>query len=165
MPLTPNQKKEVRKILADYCARAENNREKIHYRQFRPMNHLGKSPEAGFTCDCSAFVTGAFYWADVRTKFKVHDPNGLNFSRYGYTGTLIAANTHGRVPFDRVFMVGDMGFYGPSLSNSKHVVICRKGGHLKDAIWTSHGQESAPYPVSLDYRGDLLVVLRAEDLK
>lgn len=164
MSLTPTQKKEARDFIAEYCQQAEDNRAAIHYAQFRPMNHLGKSPRSSFTCDCSGFVTSAFYWAETHTKFTVSDPNGMKYNKYGYTGTLLANNRTRRVPLDRKFFVGDMALYGPSLSNTTHVVICKKGGTRKEAIWTSHGSELGPYPVYVDYRPDLLVVVRSLSL-
>jgi hypothetical protein len=162
--LTPTQKEAARFLIRRYCERAEENRADIHYAQFRPMNHLGRSPSRAMTCDCSGFSTSAFYWADLHTKFKVNDPNGLKYNGYGYTGTLLAHNRKHRVPFDRTFWVGDLAIYGPSLSNTKHVVICRKTGNAQKALWTSHGNERGPYPVSLHYRKDLLIVVRTNDL-
>lgn len=168
MALTPTQKAQVRVLIRSYCERAEDNRSDIHYAQFRPMNHLGRSPSSGFTCDCSAFVTSAFYWAETHSrKFTVSDPNGLKYNGYGYTGTLLATNRTRRVPLDRKFFVGDMALYGPSLSDTRHVAICRKDGTVDGdmrAVWTSHGSELAPYPVYLRYRPDLLVVVRSLSL-
>lgn len=167
MALLPNEKLSARFFMRRYMERAEDNRADIHYQQFRPMNHLGKSPSAQWTADCSAFVTGVFRWADIQLPFKIHDPNGpkFNYNGYGFTGTLLAQNRDGRVPFDRKFFIGDMALYGPSLSNTKHVAICRKDGDVSSAIWTSHGSELGPYPVYLHYRPDCLIVVRALDLR
>ena len=33
-----------------------------------------------------------------------------------------------------------------------------------DSVWTSHGSERGPYATRLNYRSDLLVVVRAESL-
>jgi hypothetical protein len=164
MSLTPTQKEVARLLIRRYCERAEDNRPDIHYQQFRPMNHLGKSPATEFTCDCSGFTTSAFYWANQHTAFKVNDPNGLNYNGYGYTGTLLAHNRNRRVPLDRKFFIGDMALYGPSLNYTKHVAICRKNGDSTKSIWTSHGSEGGPYSVMLHYRDDLLCVVRAADL-
>lgn len=165
MSLTPTQKEIAHLLIRRYCERAEANRENIHYRQFRPMNHFGKSPNGEWTADCSGFVTGAFRWADIFTKFAVQDPNGLHYSGYGNTATLLSRNRTGHVPLWRKFFVGDMALYGPSLGDTRHVVICRKAGDRHNAIWTSHGSEAAPYPVYLNYRRDLLLVVRAADLR
>lgn len=162
--MNSTQKEVTRHLIQRYCERAEVNKANIHYRQFRLMNHLGISPASSFTCDCSGFVTSAFRWADLHTAFPVMDPNGLNYNGTGYTGTLLAQNRKRRVPLDRQFYVGDMGLYGSSLSNTKHVVICRKNGDIHSSIWTSHGSEGGPYAVRLKYRSDLLVVVRQQDL-
>ena len=164
MKLTPTQKDTARFLIRRYCERSEDNRAAIHYAQFRPMNHLGKSPGSAFTADCSGHVTSAFYWAEIHTKFTVSDPNGLKYSGYGYTGTLLSNNRSRRVPLDHKFLIGDMAIYGSSFSNTKHVVICRKAGMRKEAVWTSHGSELGPYPVYLDYRPDLLIVVRGLSL-
>lgn len=161
---TAEQKETARFLIRRYCERAEENRADIHYAQTRPMNHLGKSPSTEFTCDCSGFTTGAFRWADLHTAWRVHDPNGFDYSGWGYTGTLLSHNKQRRVPFDRFFWVGDMAIYGPSLSRTTHVVICRKNGDAEDSLWTSHGNENGPYSVRLNYRRDLLIVVRSEDL-
>lgn len=162
--LNSTQKEVSRFMIRRYCERAEAAKAKIHYRQFRPMNHFGISPEAGFTTDCSGFTTGAFRWADLHLAFILSDPNGLNYTRYGYTGTLLSHNRNHVVPLDRKFFVGDMALYGPSLSKTGHVCICRKDGDANTSIWTSHGSEDGPYPVRLRYRKDLLVVVRSDDL-
>ena len=129
------------------------------------MTHLGRAPEKGFTADCSGFATGAFYWADLYGP-KVADPNGplFDYSGFGFTGTLLANNLTRRVPSHHKYFIGDMALYGPSFSETHHVVICRKGGKREDAIWTSHGSEAGPYPVRLHYRSDLLCVVRGEAL-
>ena len=165
MPLTPTQKETARFLIRRYCERSEDNRPDIHYAQLRPMTHLGKSPDSEFTCDCSGHATGAFRWADLHTKFRVKDPNGLNYSGYGFTGTLLSYNRAGRVPYDREFMIGDMALYGPSLFDTRHVVICRRNGKASKAIWTSHGSENGPISLNMYYRNDLLIVVRAEDLR
>ena len=164
MALTASQKQISRDLIRRYCERAEANKAQIHYSQHRPMTHLGKSPSREMTCDCSGFATGAYRWADKHTKFGVRDPNGLKYSGAGYTGTLLAHNRSRRVALNRMFRVGDMALYGTSLSNTTHVVICRRSGNAYDSVWTSHGSEAGPYAVKLRYRSDLLCVVRSADL-
>jgi cell wall-associated NlpC family hydrolase len=165
MPLNSSQKEAARDSIRRYCERAEENRAQIHYDQNRPMNHLGRSPSVPFTTDCSGFVTGAFRWADLHNQFSLKDPNGLHYSGYGFTGTLLSYNRKGRVPTDHKFYVGDMAIFGPRLSDTRHVIICKRNGMWMTALWTSHGSELGPYPVYLGYRPDLLLVVRAEDLR
>jgi hypothetical protein len=167
--LSPTERKIARTLIRRYCERSEAAQAKIHYSQARPYTHLGVAPGKEFTCDCSGFATGAFFWADKFTSFKVQDPNGQSYVHYpSYTGTLLANNRKRRVPLDRKFFIGDFGLYGDRDDNgvmiTRHVVICRKNGDEDDAIWTSHGWEGGPDPVRLHYRKDLLVVVRSEDL-
>lgn len=164
MSLDPNQKLAARDLIRRYLERAEANKENIHYDQFRPMNHLGKSPSSTFTCDCSGYVPAAFRWADLHLNFVLHDPHGNNYNGYGNTATLLSNNYRRRVPLNRKFFVGDMAIYGPSLLKTAHVAICRKDGYVDESVWSSHGSERGPYSVKLHYRSDLLVVVRAADL-
>lgn len=166
MPLKPSQKETARDLIATYLRRCEETRTKKHYSQARPMTHLGKPPSAEWTADCSGYATSAFRWADLAMSIKVNDPNGplYNYNGYGYTGTLLANNKTRRIPLDRKFFVGDLALYGPSLSNTTHVCICRRNGEAMTALWSSHGNERGPYPVYLMYRRDLLCVVRTADL-
>ena len=162
--LTPDQKKQARTLIQNYLLRCESHELSKHYSQHRPMTHLGRSPLEEWIADCSGYATGAFFWADKWTpSFKVEDPNGLSYSGWGYTGTLLSRNFGHQVPLDHTFFVGDMGLYGPA-SRTKHVVICRKGGNISTAIWSSFGSERGPIPVRLGYRSDLLCVVRGRSL-
>lgn len=162
--MTSEQRKAIRGILARYLERCEANQPNIHYSQFRPLTSLGDSPGVGFTTDCSGLVISAFYWADMWLPYKVKDPGGYGYTGWGYTGSILATNKRRRVPLDRKFFVGDMALYGPSLGNTRHVVICRRNGDTQSSVWTSHGSEAGPYAVRLLYRRDLLCVVRAEAL-
>lgn len=166
MSLDPTQKEAARFLIRRYLERCEESKALIHYSQVRPMTHLGKMPESGFTADCSGLATSCFKHADIFTAFKVNDPNGdiFNYNGFGYTGTLLANNRKRRIPLDRKFFVGDLALYGTGLSDTRHVCICRKNGDAKTSIWTSHGSEAGPYSVYLHYRRDLLCVVRTQDL-
>lgn len=164
MSLTPTQRKSSRRRIRRYCERSEAARAAIHYSQSRPMTHLGDAPEKGYTADCSGFATGAFFWADKFSPWKVADPNGLGYSGAGWTGTLLFHNRNRIVPKGRRYFIGDMALYGTSFTDTKHVVICRRGGRADEAIWTSHGSDAGPFAVHLHYRSDLLCVVRSEAL-
>jgi hypothetical protein len=164
MSMTSEQRQQARYIIRRYLERAEANQPDIHYSQFRPLTSLGDPPSSEFTTDCSGLVISAFYWADLWCAFKVKDPGGYGYTGWGYTGSILATNKTRRVPTDRKFFIGDMALYGPSLSRTTHVTICRKGGATMDSIWTSHGSERGPYPTRLHYRNDLLLVVRSEAL-
>jgi hypothetical protein len=162
--MTSEQRRAIRGILARYLERAEANKPAIHYSQFRPLTSLGDSPGVGFTTDCSGLVISAFYWADLWLPYTVKDPGGYGYTGWGYTGSILDTNKRRRVPLDRKFFVGDMALYGPSLGNTRHVVICRSNGDVLSSVWTSHGSEAGPYAVRLTYRRDLLCVVRSEAL-
>lgn len=162
--MTSEQRVAIRTIIRRYLEKAEGNKADIHYSQFRPLTSLGDPPTSEFTTDCSGLVISAFYWADLWLPYKVKDPGGYAYSGWGYTGSILATNRRRRVPLDRKFFIGDMALYGPSLSRTSHVTICRRNGNTQTSIWTSHGSELGPYPTRLQYRRDLLCVVRAEAL-
>lgn len=164
MSLTPEQRAATRTIIRRYLERAERNQPDIHYSQFRPLTSLGDPPSSEFTTDCSGLVISAFYWADMWLPWKVKDPGGYAYGGWGYTGSILATNRKRRVPLDRKFFVGDMALFGPSLSRTAHVTICRRNGDTNSSIWTSHGSEPGPYATRLLYRRDLLCVVRSESL-
>ncbi len=139
----------VRQMIADYCRRCITNEPGWHYSQARAMTHLGRTPEAGGTCDCSGHSTGAYCAAGAP------DPNGRGYDGYGYTGTLIN-NPKASSPYK----VGDLALYGPSSGNTTHVTTCYIAGDIGTSRWCSHGSESGPNAVALRYRSDLITVVR-----
>lgn len=126
-----------------------------HYSQARAMTHLGREPTQESTCDCSGHSTGAYYMAKEETGIAVPDPNHNGYNGYGYTGTLIN-NPEVSGPYK----IGDLALYGPSKSDTSHVVTCMLEGDQYDSVWCSMGSEEAPYAVELHYRTDLLCVVR-----
>jgi hypothetical protein len=162
--MTPDQRKQARYIMRLYLERSEANQPRIHYSQFRPITSLGDPPSHGFTTDCSGLVISAYYWADLWCSFKVKDPGGYGYTGIGNTETILTTNKRRRVPATHRYYIGDMALFGPSLGDTRHVTICRKGGTELDSVWTSHGSERGPYPTVLRYRKDLLAVVRSEEL-
>lgn len=158
-PLTSSEKVRARRWQAAYLLATENARDLWGYLQRRKMESLGDDPSKGGRSDCSENCTASFFWVRLKTGLPVEDPNGLGFNGYGYTGTLLAANASRKVPSGRRYYVGDMAIYGHG-STTTHVVTCRKNGHAADAVWTSNGSQAGPYPVRLNYRSDLLAVVR-----
>lgn len=156
---SPTEKQKLRTALADYCAQCEKNRAGIHYSQARPYHGLGVEPAHGFTADCSSYVTLACFWAGHETGIDFADPNGLNYSGWGFTGTLLHNNLHHPVPPDHDYLIGDLAIYGPAWA-TRHVVICRERGTATTSVWSSHGSEAGPLPVRALYRTDLLGVFR-----
>lgn len=146
---------EIEAHIYDYLHDSINAEPKLHYEQFREMNHLGIAPASGFTCDCSGHSTSAYYWARKMTGVAVPDPNHSGYNGYGYTGTLVN-NPWVGAPYK----VGDLGIYGNSTGDTEHVVTCMVAGDSQSSVWCSMGSEAAPYAVELHYRGDLLCVVR-----
>jgi hypothetical protein len=167
MTLTSDQRKTTRTLIRRYLEKAEANQPDIHYSQFRPLTSLGDPPSSEFTTDCSGLCISAFRWADIWLPWTVKDPGGYGYQGWGYTGSILATNKNRRVPFDHKFFVGDMALYGTIVRGvmiTTHVVICRRNGDFMSSIWTSHGSERGPYAVRINYRRDLLCVVRAESL-
>jgi cell wall-associated NlpC family hydrolase len=164
MSLTSEQRATTRTIIRRYLERCEANQPDIHYSQARPLTSLGDPPSSEFTTDCSGLVISAFRWADIWLPWLVKDPGGYAYRGWGFTGSILETNKRRRVPLDHKFFVGDMALFGPSLSRTTHVTICRRNGNTQTAIFTSHGSERGPYATRLLYRRDLLCVVRAESL-
>ena len=164
MRLTAEQRKVARTIIRRYLEQCEATEPSKHYSQYRPLTSLGKPPTHEFTTDCSGLVISAYRWADIWLPYTIKDPGGYAYRGWGYTGSILETNKKRRVPLDRQFFVGDMALFGSSLSHTTHVTICRRNGNSMTSIWTSHGSERGPYATRLNYRRDLLCVVRSEAL-
>lgn len=89
--------------------------------------------------DCSSAATG-LYWLTGAP-----DPNGRGYDGQGWTGTLCR---HGKVVTLTQARKGDLVFYGAGAPWA-HVAVYLGGGR----VW-SHGSESGPHLLEIDYRGD-----------
>jgi len=95
-------KKEKRERILEAAWYWYAHRMVIRYSQARPFQ-LRKPPLIPSQWDCSAFVTNCYYAVNAP------DPNGRNYSGYGYTGDMW---THGRkIDFSRI-RVADLILYG-----------------------------------------------------
>lgn len=158
--LTSTEKARARKAIAAWFVVSEQHRALIHYTQHRPFDPSILHPENGYKGDCSAYVTQAFYYAQDVIDAPVSDPGSYRYTGYGWTGSILNENHQHVVPHDK-YLVGDLALYGgPSLWETRHVVICRVRGTAETAVWSSHGSEAGPLPVKVGYRPDLLTVLR-----
>jgi hypothetical protein len=162
--MTSSQREQARYIMRRYLEQAEAAQPRWHYAQFRPVSVFGNTPSHGGTTDCSGLTIAAYYWADLWCKFPVRSPGGYGYTGYGNTGSILYENRRRRVPLDRKFFVGDMALFGPSVSDTEHVTICRRNGDTMSSLWTSHGSEQGPIPTRLQYRPDLICVVRSEAL-
>src|SRR4029078_3248272 len=162
--MTAERRRHIRTLIRVYLEKVEATAGTQHYSQFRPLTSLGDPPTTEFTTDCSGLVISAFRWADIWLPYTVKDPGGYAYQGWGFTGSILETNKRRRVPLDHKFYVGDMALFGSSLSNTRHVTICRRNGDTMSSIWTSHGSEAGPYAARLRYRSDLLCVVSAESL-
>lgn len=155
-PVTPIQK--VHDAIGDYCAEMEAYDAIWHYLQRRPFTTLGVKPYRGGRNDCSEYATDALFFVRQAIGIFAPDPNGRGYDGWGNTGTLYATN-RARIIRDGAFVNGDMAIYGPA-SKTRHVTICRSPGSSRTAIFSSNGSEAGPLPTRVNYRGDLLAVVR-----
>jgi hypothetical protein len=157
MALAPNAKLAFRKEIVAFCLAAEKAEARWHYSQRRPFSGFGDGPTAWHDDDCSAYVSLVFYAAGRNSKHPVADPLGPqgHYSGWGYTGTALAfLDTHHAPP--EKYRVGDIAIYG-TVSDTVHMVVCRKAGTSDSSIWSSHGNEGGPQPVKLHYHPSPLV--------
>lgn len=113
-----------------------DNEPQIHYRQSRPIDGLDQPRKLPLYTDCSGFVTDCYKWAGAP------DPNGLNYSGQGFTGTLLDHLEHiGPAEIEP----GDLVVFGSH--PGEHVVIVAAAG--MNPMVVSHGQERGPIKVRL----------------
>ena len=103
----------------------------IHYGEIRPIPLARTLP---LTTDCSGFVTLCYFLAGAP------DPNGLDYSGQGWTGTLLRHLEH--IPRADA-KPGDLVVWGAY--PGRHVAIVLEGGD--DPVLASHGQERGPLAV------------------
>ena len=107
------------------------NEPQIHYGQVRPIPLGSTLP---LTTDCSGFVTICFYEAGAP------DPNGLDYSGQGYTGTLLDhLEEIERADAGR----GDVVVWGAYPGH--HCAIVLEPG--VDPLLASHGRERGPIAI------------------
>ena len=141
---------DVRLAIVEFCLKAEANEDAWHYRMARPLD-VSVDPSASYiVSDCSMYVIQAYNYARRKTSVDLADPSKMNWSGYGNTD--MYEDDHPRV--GEPYRPGDLAHY------EGHVALCRRGGTARTAVFSSHGQEAGPMPVSLHYRSDLRFVCR-----
>jgi hypothetical protein len=146
---TPDED-DIRTEIAHFCRLAEGNEDDWHYRQARPVD-ITVNPLASYVwSDCSGYVIQAYRWARDKTGLLIPDPAIQKWTGYGNTDWY--EDDHPRV--GEPYRTGDLAHY------RGHVTLCRRGGTSTASIWSSHGQEAGPMPLSLHYRSDLRFVCR-----
>ena len=106
----------------------------IHYEQLRPIDGLRESHQLPLHTDCSGFVTLCYAWAGAP------DPNGLDYSGQGWTGTLLQ---HMKPIAADAAQPGDLVVFGPPPGH--HVAIVLEPG--PDPLLCSHGEEKGPLAI------------------
>ena len=106
----------------------------IHYEQLRPIDGIHQVHKLPLRTDCSGFVTLCYKWAGAP------DPNGLNYSGYGYTGSLLS-HLHGITKGQ--LLPGDVIVYGDYPGH--HTVLYIGGGMV-----ISQGKEDDPHEYTIE---------------
>jgi len=135
------------------------NKGRVHYSQ-GPMRWMGINQhlthlknEYPTRCDCSSTATWML-WDAMARPYGVRDLVNHASWRAGYTGTMI--NGGKAVLHKANLKIGDCIFYGwQSRGVPKHVAIYVGGG-----LVFSHGGESGPYILRIDYRPDRVAMRR-----
>jgi cell wall-associated NlpC family hydrolase len=107
------------------------NEPRIHYGEVRPMPLARELP---LTTDCSGFVTLCYFLAGAP------DPNGLDYSGQGWTGTLLQSMEHVEQEEARR---GDLVVWGRY--PGRHVALVLERG--ADPLLCSHGSERGPLAI------------------
>jgi peptidoglycan hydrolase-like protein with peptidoglycan-binding domain len=126
----------LRRQIAAVARWGAANEPQIHYRQSRPIDGLHEPYKLPLYTDCSGFVTLCYAWAAA------DDPNGLDYSGQGYTGTLLQ---HMRHIARSAVQVGDLVVWGAPPGH--HVAVAVEAG--ADPLLVSHGQEKGPLLIRL----------------
>lgn len=157
---TPTQKKHIRDTIPSYCKGSFANEVRIHYSQTRPFHYYNDLGHGSVVLDCSGYVGNVFWNAMHDTGIYIHDPLDERYTGYGYTGTLENyLRRHGKPVYEvNGYLVGDIVRWGTG--RHAHTAVCYLPGSAGVSRWASHGRESGPAPVELNYRSDLVGVWR-----
>jgi hypothetical protein len=114
---------------------AIRNADRYTYTEGAGRSHMVDSAPGSLpqSADCSSFCTGLAKWAGAS------DPNGLNYSPVGYTGTLLEHCNEVSVAVARL---GDLIVYGPGTGDHAVFVMERLPGD--DFYVASHGKPGDP---------------------
>jgi hypothetical protein len=125
----------------------------IHYtqgpRRWEGIDHRCNHLDGTFPhhADCSSTLTWLI-WDAIARSYHVHDLVNHAAWKAGYTGT--AQSGGKQVKHESNLLIGDGIFYGDQGGGiSEHTAIYIGGGHV-----FSHGGESGPFILPMDYRKD-----------
>lgn len=126
----------LREKILEYAKWGIANEPEIHYRQSRPFDGMTQPRKLPLYTDCSGFISLCYHWAGAP------DPNGLNWSGQGYTGTFL---THCRRIPRSALQPGDFAVFGPGTGDHMVMIIQM----ADDPLVVSHGQEKGPLKTTL----------------
>jgi hypothetical protein len=142
----------IRRKAVDYCEWALKNEPEIHYEQARPMRGLAVLKHLPVREDCSEFATKALKYGGAP------DPNGLDYSGLGYTGTMLSHLPQITLPMVKP---ADLVVFGRFPGH--HVCVVMEEG--ADPWLCSHGQEAGPikvrFSVERTFQPNVVAWLRA----
>lgn len=128
-PAPKDTKLDIRKLIVKNAWYGYYHGASVHYQQRRPMPLSWDFP---IWTDCSGYATLCYYKAGAP------DPNGLQYSGYGFTGSMWVHGNRVATP-----SLGDLVFY----YNPDHVATYVGGGKV-----ISFGSEYGPYFLDAHYR-------------
>lgn len=155
-PLRPNEKRDLRAFIAEYCEIAEAHEERFHYSQARPFSYGAPNPSRRVNLDCSGYVGRVYKWAAGKADVKVDDPLGGNWKGFGWTGSIEHfMRGYGGTVTTQGYLVGDVALFGPeghAHTGDSHTIICRAAGSASTSVWSSNGAEAGPVSCRLTDR-------------
>lgn len=156
--LSDDHAKHARTLISQNAQRLYNNRSNIHYTQKaarwegiarRCNSAKGEYPR---NADCSSLASWILWDAIART-YGVRDLVNNAYWRYGYTGSMYQRGKAVRLL--KNIKIGDLVFYGGGRGIPSHVAISLGGRRV-----LSHGGESGPLILDIDYRSDRRMIRR-----
>jgi hypothetical protein len=130
----PDHRAAIRSHIVAHARWGIAHETEIHYAGLRPIDGLHEPRRLPLETDCSGFATLCYAWAGAP------DPNGLDYSGQGWTGTLLAHMD--AIPAGAA-LPGDLVVWGPAPGH--HVALVLETG--EDPLLCSHGQERGPLAI------------------
>lgn len=157
--LSTEHRAHARKIIAQDAARCYANRGRIHYTQGGSRWQGISSRRSAIRntypnyADCSSLATWLL-WDAMHRPYGTRDLVNNTRWLYGYTGSMYRRGK--AVTKLSSVKIGDLVFYGNQGGGiPSHVAIAIGGGRV-----LSHGSESGPLILNIDYRGDRRMIRR-----
>jgi len=156
--LSASHRAHARKLIAEDASRCYARRHVIHYTQggarWQGISSRRSAVRNTYPnyADCSSLATWLI-WDGIARSYGVRDVVNGAWWRYGYTGSMYRRGK--AVTKLSSIKIGDLVFYGGGRGIPTHVAICLGGRRV-----LSHGSESGPLILDIDYRGDRRMIRR-----